>query len=52
MIRKADPSIQLLPFNEENDDQLIITDDKHLPSDEGEIKKWAVGSGHSYITLQ
>ena len=43
VLRQADPSIQLLPFDEPNDDNLIITDDKHLPTDEEEIKRWAVG---------
>ena len=43
ILRQADPTTLLLPFQEDEDDNGIITDDKQLPSDQNAIDKWAAG---------
>ena len=44
VLRQADSTLQIFPFNthsmSEND---IITDEKDLPTEENQIRKWAVG---------
>ena len=44
IIRQADPTIQVLPFNEQDShDSLIITNEGNLPDTEDELEVWVAG---------
>ena len=45
ILRQADPTIQMLPFlQQDNNQQEIITNEKHIPNDEIKMKKWIAGT--------